>query len=91
MSKVDELVEWVAETMCNRDEKLGECYGRWNEVEELTRKDYRVTARQILSYPYLYLQITGEPILTMDLGAGDESYCAVDYIPLAEALKEVKE
>jgi len=45
---------------------------------------------KFLNYPDLYLQITGEPILTMDLGAGDESYCAVDYIPLSELGEEIR-
>ena len=53
--KVNELVEWVAETMCNRDESLGECYARWDKVGELTRQEYRVTAKVILSHKDLAL------------------------------------
>lgn len=44
---------------------------------------------KVLNDPDLYLEITGEPIIKVDMGAGEESYGAVGYIPLAEALKKV--
>jgi len=43
---------------------------------------------KVLNDPDLYLEITGEPIIKVDMGAGEESYSAVYYIPLAEAMKE---
>ena len=77
--KVEELVEEV-------DELLRDVFRHYNKGEMVSTEK---VAKQILSHPDLYLQITGEPIIKVDMGAGEESYSAVDYIPLAEAMKEV--
>ena len=79
MTKVDELVEWVAGQLDEVFSELShyDCSEECGHKGRLTEwRDYLV--KQILSRPDLYIKVRKTPL---------EGYEYYQYIPLAEALR----
>lgn len=84
-NEIKELVERVRLTSEEISEYFNEGLGKDWDITGLLQAQLN----KIFNDPDLYLQVTGEkPILTIDLGKGDETYCSIDYIPLAEELEK---